>query len=72
MSHFSNDLIADKAIDDACVKVDSMANSAIKRQLIMHGAFKVWMDNDDMHNALVDILADINFKNALDVPSPHG
>jgi predicted transcriptional regulator len=72
MSHFSNDLIADKAIDDACAKVDSMANSAIKRQLIMHGKIVSVMSDDDMKDALIDILADINFKKALDVPSLHG
>ena len=35
--------------------------TAVKRNLIMRGAFKIWMDNDDMHNALVDILANDMF-----------
>lgn len=65
MSHFSNDMIVDKAIDDACAKVDDMANSAIKRQLIMHGAFRTWMNDDDMHDALVNILSEINFEKAI-------
>lgn len=64
MSHFSNDMIVDRAIDDACAKVESMAGSAIKRQLIMRGAFKACMDNDEMHDALVDILAERNLNNA--------
>ena len=61
MSNNNNDAFADRCIDDAIDKVDNMAMSAVKRNLIMRGAFKIWMDKDDMHNALVDILANDMF-----------
>lgn len=77
MSHFSTDLIADRAIDDACAKVSQMAFSAVSRALIQRGKGTQFLvgplaDQDKARDALIDILADDLFQQAMDRPGPAG
>ena len=77
MSHQVNDQIADRAIDDACAKVDSMAFSAVSRQLIMRGKGTQFLvgplvDQDKARDALIDLIADDIFNDLMDRPGPHG
>ena len=77
MSHFSTDQIADRAIDDACAKVDSMAFSAVSRQLIQRGKGTQFLvgplaDQDKARDALIDLIADDVFNDLMDRPGPHG
>jgi len=77
MSHFSTDLIADRAIDDACARVADMAFSAVSRQLIQRGKGTQFLvgplaDKNKARDALIDLLADDLFQQAMDRPGPHG
>lgn len=77
MSHFSTDLIADQAMDDAVAQVDSMAFSAVSRALIQRGKGTQFLvgplaDKDKARDALIDILADQAFRQLMDRPGPHG
>ena len=77
MSHFSTDLIADQAIDDAVAQVGSMAFSAVSRALIQRGKGTQFLvgplaDMDKARDALIDLLADDLFQKAMDRPGPHG
>ncbi len=77
MSHFSTDLIADRAIDLACAKVADMAFSAVSRQLIQRGKGTQFLvgplaDKDKARDALIDLLADDLFQDLMDRPGPHG
>jgi len=71
MSHFSTDLIADRAIDLACAKVANMAFSAVSRQLIQRGKDPL-ADENKARDALIDLLADDLFQDLMDRPGPHG
>ena len=77
MSHIVNDQIADRAIDDACDKVSKMAFSAVSRALIQRGKGTQFLvgplaDQDKARDALIDILADDLFQQAMDRPGPLG
>ena len=77
MSHIVNDQIADRAIDDACDKVSKMAFSAVSRALIQRGKGTQFLvgplaDKDKARDALIDILADDLFQQAMDRPGPAG
>ena len=77
MSNQVNDQIADRAIDDACDKVSKMAFSAVSRALIQRGKGTQFLvgplaDQDKARDALIDILADDLFQQAMDRPGPAG
>ena len=77
MSHFSTDLIADQAIDDAADIVSKMSFSAVSRALIQRGKGTQFLvgplaDKDKARDALIDLLADQIFQNSMDRPGPHG
>ena len=77
MSHFSTDLIADQAMDDAVAQVDAMAFSAVSRALIPRGKGTQFLggplaDKDKARDALIDLLADQLFQQLMDRPGPHG
>ncbi len=77
MSHIVNDQIADRAIDDACDKVSKMAFSAVSRALIQRGKGTQFLvgplaDQNKARDALIDILADDLFQQAMDRPGPAG
>ena len=77
MSHIVNDQIADRAIDDACDKVSKMAFSAVSRALIQRGKGTQFLvgplaDQDKARDALIEILADDLFQQAMDRPGPAG
>lgn len=77
MSHFSTDLIADQAMDDAVAQVDAMAFSAVSRQLIQRGKGTQFLvgplaDKDKARDALIDLIADQLFQQLMDRPGPHG
>lgn len=77
MSHIVNDQIADRAIDDACDKVSKMAFSAVSRALIQRGKGTQFLvgplaDQNKARDALIDILADDLFQQAMDRSGPAG
>ena len=77
MSHFSTDLIADQAMDDAVAQVDAMAFSAVSRALLQRGKGTQFLvgplaDKDKARDALIDLIADQLFQQLMDRPGPHG
>ena len=67
MSHFSNDLIADRAISDAIDLVDSMSDNKVKQ--VLHLNFGV-MDGD--RDDLIDLVAEVFFNDYMNAPTPVG
>ena len=56
---------------------DSMAFSAVSRQLIMRGKGTQFLvgplaDQDKARDALIDLIADDIFNDLMDRPGPHG
>ena len=77
MSHPVNDMIIDQAIDEAVSKVSKMAFSAVSRQLLQRGEGTQFLagplaDQDKARDALLDLLAEDFFQDAMERPGPHG
>ena len=77
MSHPVNDMIVDQAIDEAVSKVSKMAFSAVSRQLLQRGEGTQFLagpqeDQDKARDALIDLLAEDFFQDAMERPGPHG
>ena len=77
MSHPVNDMIVDQAIDEAVSKVSKMAFSAVSRQLLQRGEGTQFLagpraDLDKARDALIDLLAEDFFQDAMERPGPHG
>ena len=77
MSHPVNDMIVDQAKDEALSKVSKMAFSAVSKQLLQRGQGTQFLagpleDQDKARDALIDLLAEDFFQDAMDRPGPHG
>ena len=77
MSNQVNDQIADGAIDLACAFVANMDDAAVSRNLLAKGKGTQFLagplaDMDKARDALIDIMADHIFQQAMDRPGPHG
>ena len=72
MSHFSIDIAADRALDLAIEKVENMAMSAVKRNLIMRGVVPPSTDSDVAREDLINKMAVELFEKELERPGPHG
>lgn len=67
MSHFSNDLIADRAMSDAIDLVNTFSDMKVKQ--VLHLNFGVMNgDRDD----LIDLVAEVFFNDHMNAPTPVG
>ena len=77
MSHPVNDMIVDQAIDEAVSKVQNMSFVAVKDALLQRGRGTQFLagpleDQDKARDALIDLLAEDFFQDAMERPGPHG
>ena len=77
MSPPVTDMIVDQAIDEAIDTVSKMAFSAVSRQLIQRGKGTQFLvgpqqDQDKARDALIDLIAEDFFQDAMERPGPHG
>ena len=75
MSHFSNDLIADKAISDAIDVVDAMSNIKVKQVLHLNFGINIpmWKLNlDEAREFLINRISEQFFEEAMEAPGPMG
>lgn len=72
MSHFSNDLIADRAISDAIDAVDAMSDNKVKQVLFLNFGHKVDDVDDVDRDLLISKMANIFFAEAMEAPGPMG
>jgi len=72
MSHFSNDLIADRAISDAVDLVDSMSDNKVKQVLFLNFDIKVDAIDDVVRDVLINKISEQFFAEAMEAPGPMG
>lgn len=75
MSHFSNDLIADRAMSDAIDLVETFSNMKVRQVLHLNFGMMIPMWKQDLSKErdwLIDKLANQFFEEAMERPGPHG
>lgn len=75
MSHFSNDLIADRAISDAVDLVDSFSNMKVRQVLHLNFGVMVPMWKQDLseeRDVLISKISEQFFEEAMEAPGPMG
>jgi hypothetical protein len=72
MSHFSNDLIADRAISDAIDAVDAMSDNKVKQVLFLNFGVKADAVDEIERDLLISKMANVFFADAMEVAGPHG
>lgn len=72
MSHFSNDLIADRAISDAIDAVDAMSDNKVKQVLFLNFGVKADAVDEIERDLLISKMANVFFEDAMEMGGPHG
>lgn len=75
MSHFSNDLIADRAISDAVDLVDSFSNMKVRQVLHLNFGVMIpmWkLDLSEERDILISKISEQFFAEAMEAPGPMG
>jgi len=67
MSHFSKQILADRAVDDAIALVDTFSDMKVKQ--VLHLNFGV---RDGDRDDLVEFIANDFFNDYMNAPTPHG